>query len=433
MVSSFTLLGRYSVGLLMCIASVAALAAPADVNFKTYLAAVLQAHPELKAADANIAAAEARAEAMTRPIYNPELGVETQRAQAESVSVGLSQTLDFTGKRSAREASGQKLLAVAVAERAGMQQGIATETFKALIELDGAQTAADLTQKRLELLERFADIADQQYKIGDIGVLDRDLPALARAEAIAMSGRAELSLLKAQQGLEVATRAPALSLPSLPASPPNVANLTSDYEALGKALPAVRAANAKTEAAKSEIDIARSQGRADPTVGFRVGGEHDRGGGNSENLVGLHLSIPLFLRNNFRAETNAARAQADASRIESDASYQAALVRMKAAATQYRRSYAAWQRWNASASNRIESGVELLERVWRVREISTAEYLVQLKQLLDGRTAGEELRTQTWLSWAEWLAASGDWQHWLDTVASTHTIESSSVTMENAQ
>jgi len=55
----------------------------------------------------------------------------------------------------------------------------------------------------------------------------------------------------------------------------------------------------------------------------------------------------------------------------------------------------------------------LLERVWRVREITTAEYVLQLKQLLDGRAAGEELRLQAWQAWFEWLSASGQSQSWL--------------------
>jgi cobalt-zinc-cadmium efflux system outer membrane protein len=123
--------------------------------------------------------------------------------------------------------------------------------------------------------------------------------------------------------------------------------------------------------------------------------------------------MPLFVRNNFTAEADSALAQAQAARIEADAEQASALQRIRAAIVQYRRAQAAWQRWSALSSTRIESGIELLDKVWRAREISTADYLIQLKQLLDGRAAGEELRTQAWLAWAEWIDSSGQWERWL--------------------
>jgi cobalt-zinc-cadmium efflux system outer membrane protein len=422
---------RITAGLLLLIVSVAAFAEPATNDLKTYLLAVLQAQPELKVAVANVAAAQAKATAMSRPVYNPELGIDAQRAQTESYAVGVSQTLDLSGKRSARELSGQKLFAIAEAERAVLQQKIVVDTLKSLADYYGAQIAATLARDRLVLMERFAEIADKQYQAGDIGVLDRDLAVLARAEAIALSGRVELGSLKAQQALNAATRAPGLNPPPLPAAPPGTDQLSVGDESLVKALPSVRLALVKNEAANAEVGVARSLGRADPTIGLRGGREQDRGGPNGEGLIGLQLSIPLFVRNTYRAETAAAQSQADAAKIEADAGYQLAVMRIKSAEGQYRRTYISWLRWNDSATHRIDSGVELLEKVWRVHEISTAEYLVQLKQLLDGRNAGEELRSQCWLSWAEWLDASGEWGTWLDSLGSSSASNTSAATSGN--
>lgn len=387
---------------------------PLSVDLKSYLDEILRAHPEMKVADAEVAAAEARAQALGRPVYNPALDIGAERSQSESFSAGLSQTLDLSGKRRARRASGAAELTSAMLERTALRQRIATEVLKALAELYGRIAASSLAEQRLELLDRFAEVADRQYKAGDIGVLDRDLAALARAEAIALTGRAELDLLKAQQSLDAATRHPGFPPPPLPEEPPEAGHLPSGYETLAEALPAVRVAQVRTETARAEVAIARSQTRADPTIGLRGGREQDHGGANGDALVGLQVSIPLFLRNNFKAEVAAADAQASAADIEAQAGYRLAVTRMQAAATQYRRTHDAWQRWTRLSSTRIDASVELLDKVWRVREISTADYLVQFKQLLDGRAAGEELRAQTWVSWAEWLDASGLWQAWLD-------------------
>lgn len=414
--------GCIAAGALLSAAMPAHAGEPVSADLKSYLDDVLRAHPALKMADAEVAAAEARAQGLGRPVYNPELGVGGEHGQSQSLEAGLSQTFDLSGKREARRASGQAELAIAIAERTEQRQRIATEVLKALADLYGQIAASSLAEQRLELLERFADVADRQYQAGDIGVLDRDLAALARAEAIAVTGRIELNLLKAQQALDAATRHPGYPPPSLPDQLPESGRLNADYNALAAALPGVRAALARTEAARADIAIARSETRSDPTVGVRGGFQENRGGGSGGSLVGLELTIPLFLRNNFRAQVAAADAKASAAGIESDASYRLAVARMKAAATQYGRTYTAWQRWSGLSSARIDASVELLDKVWRVREISTAEYLLQLRQLLDGRAAGAELRAQTWASWAEWLDASGLWQAWLDAAATSDSL-----------
>jgi len=162
---------------------------------------------------------------------------------------------------------------------------------------------------------------------------------------------------------------------------------------------------------------------ANTTIGIR-GGRETSDSEPGKTLVGVQLSIPLFVRNTFRAEQRAASATADATRLESDALSQQAFARMKASASQYRASFAAWQRWRGLSGNALDNGVELLDRVWKVREISTAEYLVQIKQLLDGRAAGEELKYQTWRAWTEWLEASGQWREALNIPTSPTDSES---------
>jgi outer membrane protein, heavy metal efflux system len=380
----------------------------------SYVEAVLRTHPDLKAADATVAAAQAKAEGLSQPIYNPELNLDGQRSQSDAYSIGLSQSVDFSGKRSARRLSGQKLLQQAVAERDALRQKLATGVFSALADYQAKQAALALVQQRLELLQGFAGIAEQQYRAGDTGVLDRNLGQLALAEGIAIAGRAELEQLQARRALDSATGNAALEPPALPPSPPAPDALTTDYEVLLQRLPQLQAARARTEAALAEVEIARSNGRADPTIGIR-GGRETSDTEPGKTLVGVQLSIPLFVRNNFRAEQRAASATADATRLESDALTQQAFARMKANASQYRASFAAWQRWRGLSGGALDNGVELLDRVWKVREISTAEYLVQVKQLLDGRAAGEELKYQTWRAWAEWLEASGQWREALNT------------------
>ena len=50
----------------------------------SYVEAVLRTHPELKVADANVAAAQAKADGLALPIYNPELNADAQRSQSDA-------------------------------------------------------------------------------------------------------------------------------------------------------------------------------------------------------------------------------------------------------------------------------------------------------------------------------------------------------------
>lgn len=382
-------------------------------QLRRYIDAVLASHPEIQEADAKVAAAEARAEGLDRPLYNPELVVDGQRGQSDSYSAGINLTVDASGKRSARRLSGQKQLEQAIAERDTLRQKLASDIAVALADYYGKQTAFMLAQQRLELLSRFSAVAERQYQAGDTGILDRNLGNLAQAEAVAIAGRAELEQLQARRALDAVTRNAVLEPPVLPTVLPAPSVLPNNFDELTRALPQMRAATARTEAALADVDIARSNSQADPTFGIR-GGRESSSSEPAKALIGLQVTIPLFVRNNFHAEQKAAAATADATRIESAMLYQQTVARMQAAARQYTASYAAWERWSTASGKRLDDGIELLDKVWKVREISTSEYLVQLKQLLDGRAAGEELKYQTWRAWADWLEASGQWNSWRD-------------------
>jgi cobalt-zinc-cadmium efflux system outer membrane protein len=60
----------------------------------------------------------------------------------------------------------------------------------------------------------------------------------------------------------------------------------------------------------------------------------------------------------------------------------------------------------------VATRADLLERLLRAGELSTADYVVQLKQTLDTALAGAELEGRLWQSWFELLFAIGEIEHW---------------------
>jgi cobalt-zinc-cadmium efflux system outer membrane protein len=56
-----------------------------------------------------------------------------------------------------------------------------------------------------------------------------------------------------------------------------------------------------------------------------------------------------------------------------------------------------------------------LQRLWKTGELSTTDYLVQLKQSLDTQASALQQRSLMWRNYAEWLLASGEIRQWLQT------------------
>jgi len=83
---------------------VVALAQASDAKpLDTLVEEVLSTSPEIAAARSEAEAAEARLQGSTLPLNNPELEAEYERTDVDTLRVGLTQTLDWHGKRAALE------------------------------------------------------------------------------------------------------------------------------------------------------------------------------------------------------------------------------------------------------------------------------------------------------------------------------------------
>jgi cobalt-zinc-cadmium efflux system outer membrane protein len=178
-----------------------------------------------------------------------------------------------------------------------------------------------------------------------------------------------------------------------------------------QSLPTLRRAAAESEAAQARISVAERERRPDPT--FSLTGGRVTDGPRDDRLIGINVKIPLFVRNSYGAEVSAARSAADAA----DATYRAALIAARAESTQAAASYnalrGAWLAWEESRAPDAKDRGALLQKLWEAGEISTADYLVQLKQSLDTELTATGLRARVWQAFADWLVASGRLGAWL--------------------
>lgn len=377
------------------------------------LGETLEQNPGVQAARAAVEAAEARARGADRPLYNPELELDAEQAENRSGTLGLSQAIDWADKRGARTDVADAELEAVRAEYATVRQQLAGELLAALGRYHTAADIQRLAQQRLELMQRFLDLAEQRRRAGDLNQVELDLARLAHTQATLQLSRTASDLAEAEQGLAAITGEPRRDWPALPQDLPALQTLDADTLLMN--LPTLRARQARVGTARATVTLRTRERRADPTLGVRAGQERKfRNGDDDEyGAVGLTLSIPLYVRNSYRAEVQAAGAELTQAEQSLQDSYRRARAQLLSAADRYRLSHGAWQAWLRTGQASVGSQVSLLERIWRAGEMSTADYLVQLNQTLDTRIDALEAQGRLWTAWADWLVASGQADAWL--------------------
>lgn len=392
-------------GCLLVAATATVQAADISPAFRQLLQVFLAQHPAAQAARADLERAEAEARAVGQPLYNPEVELEYEDATDVTKTVGLVQTFDWSGKRRARDDASQDSVRAARASMAATRQALLGELLGELSGVQVERQAAALSSRRVQLLGEFLDLAERRYAAGDVGQTDVDLARLALSEARMRTAAIVAAASAAESRLAALVQQPAAGWPALPALPEEIADPNPDE--LLQQHPALLQAQAEAAAARAGVSIAERDRRPDPTIGVRGGQEDD------DTLVGVTVSIPLFVRNTFRAEVEAA--SADAMRAEQV--YYDRLRRatgeLQASAQRYRLTRAALSDWEQFGQRSLQGRVGLLKRLWEAGEINATDYLVQLQQAVDTEASAVELKGSAWAAWLDWQTASGQLEHWL--------------------
>ena len=391
--------------------------APAPPDLRSAVADAWTRHPESVAVQATIDAASARADAASRPLYNPELELNADdEGPDRSATAAVGLTLDLSGKRKARTAAATAELDTAAAVARLKRQEFARTWIEAWAATAAAEHRVTLGRQRIELLTRSADLAERQFTAGDISSLDRDLAMLTRDEAAAAQASllADLATARAAfQSVAAGSAAPAQVTVSAPASAAPESGALASVEAL----PEWTVAQSSLATAQAQVTVAERNRVADPTLTLR-GGSIELADGARDNLYGISVSVPLFVRNSYGAELAAAKADARAATADLERLRYQLEARAERASATYRAVLEAWQQWRKSPATDVQARADLLERLWRAGEMSTADYLLQLNQTVDTALAGAELEGRLWVSFTDYLVATGRLEQWLGLDAS---------------
>jgi cobalt-zinc-cadmium efflux system outer membrane protein len=380
----------------------------ADPAMSGWINEVLANNPEIQAAQAAVEVAANRAHAANQPLFNPDLEFEYENSDIDRTTGGISQTIDWSDKRGSRTAVADYALEGADAELRAKRQEVATALLRALSDWHTADAIARVSGQQSELMARFVRLAERRRKAGDLGQVELDLAHLAAADATFQQAGAGEELIRARQAMTALTGAGDGDWPVITGQFPDIDPQRLDTERLLRELPSMRVALARVAGARASVQLRIREKRPDPTVGVRVGKE------DSETLTGVTLSVPLFVRNTFRAEADIANAELIQAQHEAASHQRQAAADLVAAAEIYRNARHAWKSWESSGAHRLSQRTDLLDRLWQAGELDTTDYLVQLKQALDTEVSAIEQRGRMWQAWTNWLAASGQVEAWLN-------------------
>ena len=383
--------------------------AAASAPLQAAVRGVWQNAPEVQAAQAELDAARARADAAARPLYNPSVSMEAENADVNRRTVGISLPLDLSGKRRARESQGNAELRASEAAYALRRRDIATRWLKAWTGAALAARQSELGRQRVTLMQRFDELAAQRLKVGDISSPERDIAALALGEAQVQ----QAALAGNEAAAKASLRAIGGNAASSPELPPGLPPMASAIRPVATdELPELVQARAERDSAEAGVTVARRARVPDPVVSL-TGGEV-RVGRVRDQVIGLSVSVPLPVFNTGSAEVTAARAEANAASATLRSQRLVLDARLIEARTRYAASLQAAEAFRNSRAAAFEDRAALLEKIWRAGEMSTSDYLVQLKQSLDTALSGLELESQTWQAWFDYLTAAGRLTDWID-------------------
>jgi len=183
--------------------------------------------------------------------------------------------------------------------------------------------------------------------------------------------------------------------------------LQEDLDVFILHLPNIRSKLAEVQSYRQQVSLRKSEQAWDPTIGITVGTE------GGDNLIGLNLSIPLNVRNNFSAEVDVAYQKMIASEQQLQQEYRRIRADLMATTARYSNFLTAWNDWRKNSRDRVEQQLILINQLWQAGDINATDYLLQIKQALETKATGFELRNELWKTAFDWMNLTASVDQWL--------------------
>ncbi len=378
-------------------------------DIEDFIKQIWQQNPAMQAEDFKVKTATAAQKAAAKWLYNPEIEYAEEDVDTEkrTRTFAISQTIDWNGKARTAGKVAEFELNAAIADRNNKKQQIATDVLIALAEYNMASNILELAVKRAEIMQKFKKLATKSFRAGDIDTGEYNLAKLAFSEALMARADADIVFSEAKNNLDRAIGFIVNDYPQLNTKLPDFKDIIITDKMVMQ-LPYIVALTQREQAAKSSIVEAKRNRLADPTIGLTAGKD------TGNDMVGISLSLPINIINSYKAEVEVAKNEAIAAAKDLRGEIHFAKTKLNTAYRSYKLAKQAWDSWEKTGAQALEEQVEVLERKFKIREITPTDYLVQIKQAIDTEQAAQELYGKVWVAWFKWLEASGKVEKWID-------------------
>ncbi|VAW67129.1 Heavy metal RND efflux outer membrane protein, CzcC family [hydrothermal vent metagenome] len=379
----------------------------------------LQDNPQLQALKAELKSTRATLRAADQAVYNPELefdyeDVDSTKNSDGSVSegtttttLGISQTIDWGDQRGSRTAIASARLQKNTASYRLSSQTFISDLLSLQAEFQTQNELARLSNETLAIMQEFKEISENRYKAGDLTQVELNLALLAHNQSLMEQANTTADASQARAGLDAFLGfVPPVSIQLPEQLPPPEFN--GELDELLQRLPIVKIQKAELNMARSEVALRKSEKAWNPTIGIRAGKEEDA------SLIGFNLSIPLNVRNTFSAEVDAAQQQSIVTEQRAHLAHRNIRARVISSTKRYASLLMAWNHWRISGRSSVDQQLRLIKQLWQTGDISAADYILQLKQALDTRATGLQLRNQLWQVAFDWMSLTDTLDNWLN-------------------
>ncbi|WP_028762575.1 TolC family protein [Shewanella colwelliana] len=357
--------------------------------------------PEVKALQAKAGQAQLLIQAADKAIYNPELGINYQNATEDTYSLDISQTIDWGDKRGVAMRKAQLEAEVLLSQTTLMRSQMLADVVMALVEQAQQNKILEFQQQQLDVAKQQFEIAKQQLASGAISQAELQLIQLDLASRAAEYALVEQAAINAD--------AKVLMLFGTTTLPFNdfieVLNVEVAAE-VSPELPALKSAYQQVMMAKLAAKQVKADTSANPTISLSAEREGE------ENKLGVGLSIPIQIRNNY-SET-LAMASNDIAIAEQRylASERVITEQQKLFYLSLPRLQQRYQEWRELVLTSGAGVADALGQQWQAGDISTSNYLQSKRQLASSYLAGMSLESALYQSWLDWMGQSGQLENY---------------------
>ncbi len=367
--------------------------------------------PSVAVSALDIEAARANARGAALPLYNPELsgggGPQLGSGASFQLQIGISQTIERGGKRSAR-------VEVADAQTRGSEIAQRGELLRARVEtwraFERALVLRDRLRTRQEVEKLATTLAAAMQQSAQVGGTTKLRVNVVVAEA----GRANQERVAAEAEYAAARAALATAIGAGPSEQPEPAGAMADLpvltanadELVARALrehPAVATSDNLVAVAKARIDDADARGTPDVTLGLGYAYAPDPAG--SHAIVGT-VSIPLAIRNRNEGERGSARI--GAKRADVERAYERVEVEraVRLAIENYQRARAAVAGFDNAVTERLDENLAAAQDAFAKGGLDFVELTTTQRDLIASRISLLDARLALVNAWADLALAT---------------------------